>query len=62
VRKKWDNFGSMRAQQPSKNIKTIHSYFAHAPRLNQISVDFQADSLEPSNKHDSEITHTEHES
>jgi len=62
VRNKWGSLGSTSVQQPSRNIKTIHSYFAHAPRLNEISVDSQVASLEPPNKHESEITHTEHES
>jgi len=48
-----NNFGSMNTRQPSKNMKTIHSYFAHDPPLKQISVDSQAASLELSNKHDS---------
>jgi len=50
----------MSARQPSKNRKTIHSYFAHDQRLKQIFVDSQATNLEPSNKHESEITYTEH--
>jgi len=61
VTNKWDSFGSISAQQSSKKIEIIDSYFSHAPSLNQNSVDSQADILESSSKREFEISHTEHE-
>jgi len=53
VRNKWDSFWEHECTATlatvDKKIKTIDSYFSHAPRLNQNSVDSQAVSLEPSN-------------
>jgi len=59
VTNKWDSFGSISAQQSSKKIEIIDSYFSHAPSLNQNSVDSQADILESSSKREFEISHTD---
>jgi len=47
----------MSAQKPSKKIKSIDSYFLHAPRLNQ-NVASQAAILEPLNKQTHVLSNT----